>query len=257
MVDLSRYISACRRHADQNREFAQRFPDFALPPLWLCFDAYNHVDLFHYRESGQRHAFQLAQLIQKHRPNEAVAVLDWGCGPGRVARHLEELLPTGSAVTGADTNPQTIRWCQQNLPAMNFQTTKLAPPLPWKSEQFDVVFGLSVYTHLRAERLAAWRDELLRMLRPGGLLVFTTHGQSYAEMLADSETRSFTGRGTAVRKFAPEGKKLFATYHHPRTVMETHAGQADLLEHRPAGLDRQDLWIWQKPQQHRILVRAA
>ena len=65
-----------------NEEFAQDHPDFALPSLALCYDAYAHVSYPDYYESGRRHAEFFAGLIRRHAP-AACAVLEWGCGPAQ------------------------------------------------------------------------------------------------------------------------------------------------------------------------------
>ena len=42
-----------------------------------------------------------------------------------------------------------------------FERNALAPPLAFDDESFDLVYALSVFTHLTAELQLAWRDELL------------------------------------------------------------------------------------------------
>jgi hypothetical protein len=70
-----------------------------------------------------------------------------------------------------------------------------------------------VFTHLTAELQLAWRDELLRVLRPAGLLLLTTHGRSYLPRL-DADERGRFGRGELVVRWADvPGTNLCSAYH--------------------------------------------
>jgi SAM-dependent methyltransferase len=42
----------------------------------------------------------------------------------------------------------------------------------------DLVFSVSVFSHLSGPAAAAWLADLARILRPGGILVATTHGDN-------------------------------------------------------------------------------
>ena len=47
--------------------------------------------------------------------------------------------------------------------------------------------AISVLTHLPVKTQLAWRDELGRVLRPGGHLLLTVHGEAYFEQLTNEE----------------------------------------------------------------------
>lgn len=111
----------------------------------------------------------------------AKAVLDWGSGCGRVARHLAPEL--GSRFFGCDIDTDNVAWCQKNLPG-SYSPSSLAPPLPYADESFDIIYGISVFTHLRANWEAKWLQELRRVLRPGGTMLVTVHGQTAIDYAA-------------------------------------------------------------------------
>lgn len=48
---------------------------------------------------------------------------------------------------------------------------------PFPDSAFDVVYGISVFTHLSRESERFWLAELHRLLKPGGLAVMTVHGE--------------------------------------------------------------------------------
>lgn len=103
------------------------------------------------------------------------AVLDWGVGCGRVARHLAPAL--GDRFFGCDIDADNVAWCNQNLSG-SFHASRLEPPLPYPDASFDLIYGVSVFTHLRGHWELRWLEELHRVLRPGGTLLVTVHGQT-------------------------------------------------------------------------------
>lgn len=111
--------------------------------------------------------------------------LDFGCGCGRVARHLlapearERSPEQGRVYTGVDVDRRQIAWAARHLPG-RFQVIPAAPPTALGDGEFDVIFTISVFTHLDEGPQVAWLDELARLLRPGGLLLATTHAPDIA-----------------------------------------------------------------------------
>src|SRR5262249_35561615 len=115
--------------------------------------------------------------IAAHVPlGEVRAVFDFGCGCGRVTRYFHDF---SGEVAGSDVSSQAIDWCRATLRFAHFESNGLAPPLAFDDESFDLVYALSVFTHLTDELQLAWRDELRRVLQPGRRLLVPTHGESY------------------------------------------------------------------------------
>src|SRR5437764_7595053 len=162
-----------------------------LPPRRLMVRVAGTADAEWFLRSG-RAAYD---AIAGHVPIESLgSVLDFGCGCGRVTRYWQDF---AGAVSGSDVNGKAIEWCRENLGFASFAQNTLAPPLVFEPESFDLVYALSVFTHLTAQLQLAWRDEMLRVLRPGGCLLLTTHGRSYVPRL-DGDERSRVERGEAV-----------------------------------------------------------
>ena len=166
--------------------------------------------------------------IAAHAPlAELESVLDFGCGCGRVTRWWSDF---DGRVAGSDVSGPAIDWCRANLPFGRFEQNALAPPLVFEDESFDLVYALSVFTHLTADLQLAWRDEVRRVLRPGGLLLLTTHGRSYVPRLGEDERASFERGELVVRWGDVAGTNLCSAYHPEAYLRDTFAAGFALLE---------------------------
>lgn len=160
-------------------------------------------------------------------PTELESVLDFGCGCGRVTRWWSDF---PGKVAGSDMSGPAVDWCRANLPFGRFEQNALAPPLVFDDESFDLVYALSVFTHLTGDLQLAWRDEVRRVLRPGGLLLLTTHGRSYVPRLGEAERASFERGELVVRWADVAGTNLCSAYHPEAYLRETFATGFEFLE---------------------------
>jgi 2-polyprenyl-3-methyl-5-hydroxy-6-metoxy-1,4-benzoquinol methylase len=146
-------------------------------------------------------------------------ILDFGCGCGRVIRHLHAM--TDAELHGTDYNPRLVDWCKRNLRFAQFEVNGLSPPLAYEKEQFDFIYALSVFTHLPENLQLAWMLELSRVLRPGGYLLMTTHGECYLPNMSEEERKSFRSGRLVVRESGGAGGNPFFTAH-PVEYVKTH-----------------------------------
>lgn len=247
-VEYLRFVGRTMRNYSQNQRFISANPNFALPPADLAFDAYGSPNWSFYQRSGQEVATRITALLRHHLPrragDEGLRVLEWGCGPARVIRHLPEALPAGSTIAGTDYNPRTIQWCKANIPGVTFVQNQLQPPLSFDDHSFDAIYTISVFTHLSETNCHAWFAELVRVCRPGGLIIFTTHSDAYRPMMLPHELRRYDEYGFFERGQYQEGKKMFLAFHSPRYVRQRMLGAAVELEHIPgATTAQQDMWV--------------
>ncbi len=111
-----------------------------------------------------------------NRPlNSFASILDWGCGCGRLTRYLGG---TTSAITGVDIDSDSVAWCATNLPFGHFLHIEPDPPMPMPAGGFELVIGISIFTHLSEEDQWAWLRELHRVLAPGGIAAVTVSGNA-------------------------------------------------------------------------------
>jgi len=220
-----------------------------VPPPRLIVRVAGTADVGWFLESGRVAAESVRDSLTRNgrRIDELDALLDFGCGCGRVTRHWGGLDRT--SVHGADANEHAIAWCRANLPFARFDSNGLAPPLAHPDESFDLVYALSVFTHLPEDLQHAWVGELTRLLRPGGLLLLTTHGERYRERLAPAERAAFDAGRLVVRWPEGAGTNLCSVFHPRSYVEERLAAGLALVEFAPEGAKgnpHQDLYLLRK-----------
>ena len=66
---------------------------------------------------------------------------------------------------------------------MHAHMSNVDPPLPFEDSSFDLIWAISVWTHLTDNALP-WLAEMHRILKPGGLFIPTYMGESHSEPLA-------------------------------------------------------------------------
>jgi len=103
-------------------------------------------------------------------------ILDWGCGCGRFARYFAPLEPP--AYVGVDIDADNAAWCEANLPFGRFLHVPFQPPTSLEAESFDLLIGISVFTHLSELDQDEWLAELRRISAPSAILLMTIHGPS-------------------------------------------------------------------------------
>ncbi len=111
-------------------------------------------------------------------------ILDFGCGSGKLLRHL---LPEAERceIHGCDIHEPSVEWVRRHLvPPMDVFVNGETPPLPFPDEHFDLIWAMSVFTHLTAH-WADWLVELHRLLTPDGRLVATFLGEGMSESIAN------------------------------------------------------------------------
>ncbi len=233
-----------------NRRFLAEHPGFSVPPAALAYDAYNHVNWREYHDSGMLHAQLIADLIREHLAVNPLRMCEWGCGPGRVIRHLRGTLADRTVeLFGADYNPASVAWCRTHIPGVEFRHNNLEPPLPFESGALDALYAISVFTHLSAEGHRRWIEEVFRVIRPSGIVIFTTHADACLERLLPDEQQQYRGGNLVVRGGVYEGSKCFVAYHPPAYVREELLQGADVVAHLPSPASYQmvqDVWVARK-----------
>jgi ubiquinone/menaquinone biosynthesis C-methylase UbiE len=129
-----------------------------------------------------------AQIVQSCGAKDGDRLIDFGCGSGRLAKHIGIALPN-IRYLGLDVVQELLEYAATKTPphfcfVLNHQ---VAIPEPDCSADFVVVF--SVFTHLYHEESYTYLRDMRRVLRSGGKLIFSflessRHWQVFEGMLA-------------------------------------------------------------------------
>lgn len=247
-LDRLRYHIQSVQNRKSNAAFKKEHPEVKLPPDYLMYESFR-LDYRKYYVNGKAAAQGYVDLFDKHIALENKNILDWGCGPGRLIRHMPELIGNGCSYYGTDYNENSIAWCTENLPNIEFNLNSLEAKLPYDSDFFDVIYGNSIFTHLSETMHHDWYTELHRVLKPGGIMVQTTQGTNFRSKMSPSELQKFEGGELVVRGRVKEGHRTFSAFH-PKAFMETLFRNAEILEHIEKPVKGkwipQDIWIVRK-----------
>ncbi len=142
---------------------------------------YDPVGLFDAEGAAAKRA--LLDLLGSGFSFEGRRFLDFGCGAGKLLRHLLPEAETAE-VYGCDIDDASISWLQRHLsPPLHVFVNGVAPPLPLPDTHFDVIYASSVLTHI-TDHWSAWLIELHRLLKDDGLIIASFIGESMSEAIA-------------------------------------------------------------------------
>ena len=129
--------------------------------MWSTFAAFETVT-----------ALAAPELIKFSGVHDGDRLLDVGCGTGVVALTAAQV---GAKVSGSDLTPELITRAKENAQISNlnidFQVADVED-LPYQDNEFD--FVLSQFGHMFAPSPEVAVKEMLRVLKPGGVIAFST-----------------------------------------------------------------------------------
>ena len=163
----------------------------------------------HFYESGIRSALPIAYaVVQEKGSFEGCDVLDFGCGVGRQLLPLTSSYPD-NRYFACDLDRYSVDYVRKTYSCVDAIVNKFSPPLPFEGESFDVVYSVSIFSHLNPQDQSVWLQELARVLRPGGLALLTVEG---AVALAGDLSESFGLDMSKLQKKLNEDGILYKEY---------------------------------------------
>jgi len=104
-----------------------------------------------------------------------IRILDFGCGVCRQLLHFTRHYPN-ARYFACDIDYTLIDFVKKNYPMVRAELSNFRPPLPFERDSMDMIYSVSIFSHLSPDDQPAWLAELNRILRPGGHCFLTTEG---------------------------------------------------------------------------------
>jgi SAM-dependent methyltransferase len=139
----------------------------------------------HYFKVGLSALQCIDEAVVQAGLSEVDSVLDLPSGSGRVLRFLVQRFPH-ARITACEIEPGPVRFCVRTFGAepayssVNLDAVALG-------KQFDLIWCGSLATHLNQPDIVRLLRLFVRHLTPGGLIIFTTHGDHAAQRVLHRE----------------------------------------------------------------------
>ena len=144
----------------------------------------------HYLEVG----FSAVQCIldvlcvSKTPPIKIKRILDFACGHGRVLRILKAVFPDAH-ISGAEVDSTALTFCKNLFDIKPILSSADFEDLA-AEEKFNMIWCGSLITHLPEEKTIDLLRYFYESLEPGGLCIFSTHGELVAQMIQTKSSNS-------------------------------------------------------------------
>jgi ubiquinone/menaquinone biosynthesis C-methylase UbiE len=170
--------------------------DYPLPPVKLRHRVHGAFDKESFILNGQTLSNDVERLYASAGIDlsKEFTVLDFGVGCGRVINNLSNRFGQWKFY-GTDIDSELIKWCKSNLLNIDFTNNASLPPLHYSSRFFDLIYGISVFTHLDEELQHAWLSELKRVSKTGAVLILSVHGKSDVNLLSTTRQKELMDHG--------------------------------------------------------------
>lgn len=231
-----------------------------LPPEQLRFRVHGATDAESFLRVGEQCSNDLQSALESigRTLDSFEAILDFGCGCGRTLRFLAPHAG-GARLYGTDIDQEAIRWCHSNLPIAHFLFNDAFPPISYQRDSFDLIYAISVFTHLDEVSQFAWLYELNRLTKPGGIVVLTTHGEAHLAFVPEPIAQATRQQGFLF--VASNGwKNIFPdwyqdSFHTTAYIHEQFSRFFDVLSVIPAGMNNlQDVVLLQRKAENDLLA---
>lgn len=135
-----------------------------------------------YLSDGWRSMVELMTILERvNRPLlQLNSVLEFAAGFGRFTRHLAKAIP--GKLTCSDVQAGSVDFLKASFGVDGFYSSHEPDTLHFPA-QYDLVFALSMFTHVPLEMWGPWLRCLWRGVAPGGLLIVSIHNEDAAKKM--------------------------------------------------------------------------
>jgi len=111
--------------------------------------------------------YKIIELLKFENPQKAIQVLDFGCGDGNSSMYIRKYFPEAN-IFGVDVSEESVSMAKKKEIRNSSFTAFDGLKLPYKDEEFDVVFTSMVFHHIEHKLHNAILKEIYRVLKKGG-----------------------------------------------------------------------------------------
>lgn len=229
------------------------------PPAKLAARVHGSSDIAGFESVGKTIALDIYGAINSHLDLESpLRILDFGCGCGRILPYMTEL-DHFATFYASDIDSEAIQWCKKSYSDQveaghyHFAVNSDVPPIAFPSGFFDLVYAISVFTHLPEDLELLWLRELARITKPGGILLLSTAGEALIRKhLTPNQNRILDEKGFYYFPFGntdalPDYYQ--ASWHTSSYIDKIWSQYFNVLRQIPAGINNhQDLILGRRPQ---------
>jgi ubiquinone/menaquinone biosynthesis C-methylase UbiE len=229
------------------------FAHLPLPPAALRFRVHGDLDLYSFMETGRQCSADIRSALARIGKDldSYEDILDFGCGCGRILMWFD---PARRAARfyGSDIDSEAINWSRDRLPSVDFRINGQLPPLPYANENFDLVYAISIFTHMREDYQFYWLEELKRVVRTGGNVLLTVRGDFHRDKLSPQQLEKLQQVGFLFERQPQSVQGIFPEYYQRATqsreyILSNYSKYFEVLEYVINGLDHcQDLVVLRK-----------
>jgi SAM-dependent methyltransferase len=220
-------------------QFGRTDPYWAI--LTLPGREQNRWDLDEFFASGRKEIEALMEYVLRIAPDLARGrVLDFGCGVGRLTRPLAEHFEDAVGVDIAPSMIERAREFARENSRCRFVLNERDDLRGFPSSHFDLVYSTITLQHMEPRYSLRYIREFVRILRPGGLVIFELTSRSVRE---PGPLRLAIGKAIgAILQTLPGAPPRMEMYCVPpaevRSALESHGAQIlDVLPDASAGPD--------------------
>lgn len=136
------------------------------------FRYYRAASLYYLR--GESNVSELENLLTGLGSplHEADSVLEFACGYGRLTRHFIRRIGPSKLVV-SDIDQRAVDFVRESFGVAGFYSSR-EPEKLTDDRRYELIIVVSLFSHLPAGRWPGWLRRLEEMLKPHGLLVFST-----------------------------------------------------------------------------------
>jgi SAM-dependent methyltransferase len=191
-----------------------------------------------FMRAGRKCFAPISAAVNAHvrRGERPLRVLDFGSGAGRVLQYFAR---DPVELYACDVDAAAIDHVRRSFPAVRSSVSLYRPPLSYEAGTFDVVYSVSVWTHLAPDLQIPWLLEMERILVPGGLALLTTigpfgyrrgsHLRAVTFSLDDLMREGFR-HSSYTTPYLAGGPLYGAAYHTPDYIRRTWSNYFDVLD---------------------------